>query len=797
MADAPIDGNTRQGLIAVSSSDGSTIVKLYADPITHRLLVDATGSGGTVTDVSVVTANGFAGTVATSTSTPAITLTTTVTGILSGNGTAISAASTTGSGAVVLDTSPALTTPDLGTPSAVTLTNGTGLPIGSGVSGLGTGVATALGVNIGSAGAPVLFNGALGTPSSGTLTNVSGLPLTTGVTGTLGVTNGGTGVATISALSVWVANTLNTITEVTPSAGQSIRVNGAGNAWEAFTPSAAVPTAITVANEATDTSCFLGFFTAATGDLGPKTNANLTFNSNTGVLTLVAPVLGTPTSVTLTNATGLPVSTGISGLGTNVATALAVNVGSAGAFVVNGGALGTPSSGTLTNATGLPIVAGTTGTLSVARGGTGLTTISALSIWVANTLDTVTEVTPGAGQSIRVNGAGNAWEAFTPSASVPTTITVANEATDTSCFIGFFTAATGDLGPNTNANLTFNSSTGVLTAAQTIVGSVSGNAGTASAVAVGGITGLGTGVATALAINVGSAGAFVTFNGALGTPSSGTVTNLTGTASININGTVGATTPTTATFTTATINTNLVPDANDGAGLGLSGTAFSDLFLASGALIDFAAGNAVITHSSGILTVSTGDLRVTTAGTNTASAVTVGGTQTLTSKTLTSPAITTATLSGTQLLAEGASIGLDPSPSADGVYSGTTVTGTAGATLAFGDLIYLDPTDSRWELADANAASGADGDSRGILGICVLAAAADGDPTTILLNGIVRADAAFPALTVNNPVYVSETAGDITQTQPTTTDVVIRVLGAALTADSMYFNPDQSWITHT
>jgi len=68
--------------------------------------------------------------------------------------------------------------------------------------------------------------------------------------------------------------------------------------------------------------------------------------------------------------------------------------------------------------------------------------------------------------------------------------------------------------------------------------------------AVGSITGLGTGVATALAVNVGSAGAFVVNGGALGTPSSGTVTNLTGTASININGTVGATTPTTGAFTT-------------------------------------------------------------------------------------------------------------------------------------------------------------------------------------------------------------------------------------------------------
>jgi hypothetical protein len=39
--------------------------------------------------------------------------------------------------------------------------------------------------------------------------------------------------------------------------------------------------------------------------------------------------------------------------------------------------LGTPQSGTLTNCTGLPIIAGTTGTLSVARGGTGITSFGA------------------------------------------------------------------------------------------------------------------------------------------------------------------------------------------------------------------------------------------------------------------------------------------------------------------------------------------------------------------------------------------------------------------------------------
>jgi hypothetical protein len=60
----------------------------------------------------------------------------------------------------------------------------------------------------------------------------------------------------------------------------------------------------------------------------------------------------------------------------------------------------------------------------------------------------------------------------------------------------------------------------------------------------------GTGVVTALGVNTGTAGSFVVNGGALGTPSAGVVTNLTGTASININGTVGATTPNTGSFTT-------------------------------------------------------------------------------------------------------------------------------------------------------------------------------------------------------------------------------------------------------
>jgi hypothetical protein len=136
------------------------------------------------------------------------TLDTAATGnVLKINGTQVTAV--TGTGAVVLETSPTLTTPALGTPSSATLTNATGLPVASGISGLGTGVATALAVNVGSAGAPVVNGGALGTPSSGTLTSATGLPLTTGVTGTLPVANGGTG---ITSLGTGVATWLGTPT---------------------------------------------------------------------------------------------------------------------------------------------------------------------------------------------------------------------------------------------------------------------------------------------------------------------------------------------------------------------------------------------------------------------------------------------------------------------------------------------------------------------------------------------------------------------------------------------------------
>ena len=179
----PTSGNLVNGELAINITDK----KLYAKDAggTVFLLASEAGTVGTVSSVSVISANGLAGTVANATTTPAITLSTSITGVLKGNGTAISAAV---SGT---DYAPA--------------TSGTSILYGNAAGGFSN---VTIGTGVSFAGGTLSASG-----SGGTVTSVDVSGGTTGLTtsggpvtgsgtitlaGTLAISNGGTGGTTVA-----------------------------------------------------------------------------------------------------------------------------------------------------------------------------------------------------------------------------------------------------------------------------------------------------------------------------------------------------------------------------------------------------------------------------------------------------------------------------------------------------------------------------------------------------------------------------------------------------------------------
>jgi hypothetical protein len=111
---------------------------------------------------------------------------------------------------------------------------------------------------------------------------------------------------------------------------------------------------------------------------------------------------------------------------------------------------------------------------------------------------------------------------------------------------------------------------------------------------------------------------------------------------------------------------------------------------------------------------------------------------------------------------------------------------TAGESLAFGDVVYIDATLGQFKKADADTGSTAPA-----IALCLETSLSSGAAGNFLMHGFVtKVSSGVGAYGGPNTIwYLSTTAGNITTTPPSAKDDVVQIIGVALSEYTLYFHP--------
>lgn len=540
--------------------------------------------------------------------------------------------------------------------------------------------------------------------------------------------------------------------------------------------------------------------------------------------TMTAPVLGTPASGTLTNCTGLPVA------GITSSTATALGVGSI--------ELGHPTDTTL------------------ARVSAGVVSIEGVNIVTTSSTSTLTNKTfdaDGTGNSITnienadiKAAAAIALDKLAPATASRALVSDASgfvtAATTTSAEIGYVNGVTSAIQTQLNAKAASGANTDITSVYLNNTGLKIKDTNASHGLSI--VPGSDLTVDRVLTITTGDAARTVTLTGDF-SMSGAYAQTLTATGTTNVTlpttGTLatlaGSETLSNKTLTAPILGTPASGTLTNCTGLPVAGiTASTATALGVGSVeLGHATDTTLARVSAGVVSIE---------GVN---IVTTSSTDTLTNKTLTSPTLTTPVLgtpsSGTLTNCTGLPVaGISPSTStalgvgsielghatdttiarvsagvvsiegvnidtvssastltnklitisnslsADSTGNGVIYVGTAGEALATGDLVYAKlSTSYKWFKADADA----EASTKGLLGIAMGSISADATGN-ILLLGTFRLDTWN--WTIGATLYASTTAGGITETAPSGTADIVRIIGYAVTADVVMFKPEESYI---